>query len=277
MSSSRNPTRPSGPSRGAETNPAAAARVAELGSEAGRGVARTEQLEPVVARVGSCSNRPCAGRRLPAAADAGDEPIAPGERGEHRVASGGNGGGLRIVDDRRQGAVDVAEDRGVAGSARSGSRIGSAAIAPRRRQARTQGARIAVLFGRLRTQNGGDLGAPPLVSRRMARDRTLELAVVATAAGAFSGLFGVGGGSVIVPLLILWFAYGEREATGTSLAAIVIIALLATISQAPTETSTCSRGLLVGLPAVGGVLAGTSLQQRVPERTISLLFARGCS
>ena len=44
-------------------------------------------------------------------------------------------------------------------------------------------------------------------------------------------MFGVGGGSVIVPLLILWFAYGEREATGTSLAAIVVIALLATIAQ----------------------------------------------
>ena len=41
-----------------------------------------------------------------------------------------------------------------------------------------------------------------------------QLAVVGTAAGAFSGLFGVGGGVVIVPLLILWLGYGEREATG---------------------------------------------------------------
>ncbi len=44
-------------------------------------------------------------------------------------------------------------------------------------------------------------------------------------------MFGVGGGTVIVPLLILWFGYGEREATGTSLAAIVVIALLAAIGQ----------------------------------------------
>ena len=41
------------------------------------------------------------------------------------------------------------------------------------------------------------------------------------AAGAFSGLFGVGGGTVIVPLLVLWFGYPEHDATGTSLAAIV--------------------------------------------------------
>ena len=54
--------------------------------------------------------------------------------------------------------------------------------------------------------------------------RLVRLAVIATGAGAFSGLFGVGGGTIIVPLLILWLGYEEREATGTSLAAIVIIA-----------------------------------------------------
>lgn len=107
----------------------------------------------------------------------------------------------------------------------------------------------------------------------MTRDRLLRLAAIATAAGAFSGLFGVGGGTVIVPLLILWFAYGEREATGTSLAAIVVIALLATVGQGLYGNVDILKGLLVGVPAVGGVLAGTALQQRLPERAISLLFA----
>ena len=45
----------------------------------------------------------------------------------------------------------------------------------------------------------------------------MRLAIIATAAGAFSGLFGVGGGTIIVPLLVLWMGYGQREATGTSL------------------------------------------------------------
>jgi len=40
--------------------------------------------------------------------------------------------------------------------------------------------------------------------------RWLKLAVIGTAAGVFSGLFGVGGGIVMVPLLILWLGYGER-------------------------------------------------------------------
>ena len=47
---------------------------------------------------------------------------------------------------------------------------------------------------------------------------------IGTAGGLFSGLFGVGGGVVIVPLLVLWLGYGEREATGTSLGAIAIVA-----------------------------------------------------
>ena len=105
------------------------------------------------------------------------------------------------------------------------------------------------------------------------RDRLLELGLIATAAGAFSGMFGVGGGTVIVPLLILWFAYGEREATGTSLVAIAVIALLAAVGQGLYGNVDLLQGALVGVPAVGGVLLGTSLQQRVSERAISLLFA----
>src|SRR5918998_2329684 len=40
--------------------------------------------------------------------------------------------------------------------------------------------------------------------------RTLRLAAIATAAGAFSGLFGVGGGTIIVPLLVLWLGYEQK-------------------------------------------------------------------
>jgi uncharacterized membrane protein YfcA len=103
--------------------------------------------------------------------------------------------------------------------------------------------------------------------------RTLKLGVIGTAAGAFSGLLGVGGGSVIVPLLIVWLGYREREATGTSMMAIVVIAGLAVAVQAIYGNVDPPDAALVGIPAIAGAIAGTALQQRLPERAISLLFA----
>jgi len=107
----------------------------------------------------------------------------------------------------------------------------------------------------------------------MPQRRTLTLAAIGTAAGLFSGLFGVGGGVVMVPLLILLLGYGEREATGTSLAAIVLIVAVAAAGQGLYGNVHAGDALLVGVPAVGGVIAGTWLQQRVPPRVVSLLFA----
>lgn len=107
----------------------------------------------------------------------------------------------------------------------------------------------------------------------MPSGRWPKLAAIGTAAGVFSGLFGVGGGTVIVPLLILWLSYGEREATGTSLLAIVVIASIAAGVQGIYGNVDVVKALEIGLPAIVGVLAGTWLQQRVRERTISLLFA----
>ncbi len=101
----------------------------------------------------------------------------------------------------------------------------------------------------------------------------MRLAVIGTGAGLFSGLFGVGGGIVIVPLLVLWLGYGTREATGTSLGAIVLIAAAAMLAQGAYGNLHVGDGILVGVPAVGGVLVGTSLQQRVDPRVVSLLFA----
>jgi uncharacterized membrane protein YfcA len=87
--------------------------------------------------------------------------------------------------------------------------------------------------------------------------RTLKLAAIGTAGGVFSGLLGVGGGSVIVPLLIVWLGYGPREATGTSMMAIVVIAAVAVTLQATYGNVDPANAALVG----------------IPERAISLLFA----
>jgi uncharacterized protein len=103
--------------------------------------------------------------------------------------------------------------------------------------------------------------------------RPLKLAAIGTAAGVFSGLFGVGGGSVIVPLLVLWLGYDERAATATSLAAIVLVAAFAAATQGLYGNVHVLDAVLVGVPAVAGVLIGTWLHRRLANRAISLMFA----
>lgn len=104
------------------------------------------------------------------------------------------------------------------------------------------------------------------------RSRLLRLAAIATAAGAFSGLFGVGGGTIIVPLLVLWLGYGQKEATGTSLTAIIVIGTLAAGAQAVYGNVDLWLGVAIGVPGVVGVLAGTTLQQRISERAVAAAF-----
>jgi uncharacterized protein len=99
--------------------------------------------------------------------------------------------------------------------------------------------------------------------------RLSRLGVIATAAGAFAGLFGVGGGTIIVPLLVFWLGYDQRTATATSLAAIVVIGALGTLAQALYGNVDVWHGVLVALPGMAGVLAGTAIQQRLSERAVA--------
>ncbi len=101
----------------------------------------------------------------------------------------------------------------------------------------------------------------------------LRLVLIGLTAGLFSALFGVGGGIVIVPLLILVARLDARPATGTSLAAIGITALAGTIAYAIHGHVEPAYAALVGVPAAAGAVAGTSLQQRLASRTLAYGFA----
>ena len=65
----------------------------------------------------------------------------------------------------------------------------------------------------------------------------------------------------------------EREATGTSLAAIVLIGIVAATLQGVYGNLRYGYGLAIGIPAVAGVVAGTWLQQRIPTRWITRGFS----
>ncbi len=100
-----------------------------------------------------------------------------------------------------------------------------------------------------------------------------QLILIGLVAGLFSALFGVGGGIIVVPLLLLTGRWLERPAMATSLAAIGIIALAGTVSYAFHGELKPGAAALVGLPAAVGAIGGAALQQRLANRTLSLLFA----
>jgi uncharacterized protein len=101
----------------------------------------------------------------------------------------------------------------------------------------------------------------------------VALVLIGLVAGLFSALFGVGGGILIVPLLLLVARLGERPAMATSLGAIGVTALAGVIGYAITGRVRPAEAALVGLPAAVGALAGTALQQLLPRRALSFLFA----
>jgi uncharacterized membrane protein YfcA len=101
----------------------------------------------------------------------------------------------------------------------------------------------------------------------------IRLIPIGLAAGFFGALFGVGGGLVIIPLLLLFTRLNERSAMATSLGAIGIAALAGTIRYAFHGDVEWAYALLVGLPGAGGTIVGTALQQRLRTRVLALAFA----
>jgi uncharacterized protein len=101
----------------------------------------------------------------------------------------------------------------------------------------------------------------------------VRLVLIGLVAGFFSALFGVGGGIVIVPLLLLVFAFEARVATATSLAAIGVTAVSGVVAYAFHGDIRVGYAALVGLPAAASVAGATALQQRLKTRTVELAFA----
>ena len=87
-------------------------------------------------------------------------------------------------------------------------------------------------------------------------------------AGLLSGLFGVGGGTVIVPFLVLFLTFNQRLAAGTSLAAIVPTAAVGVISYAVHDSVAWIPALLLAAGAVVGAQIGTWM---LPRASLTVL------
>ncbi len=122
-----------------------------------------------------------------------------------------------------------------------------------------------------RGATGGDGGV--VEGYRWTPGRVILHISVGLFAGLLSGMFGVGGGIVIVPLLVLVLAYPQRLASGTSLAAIIPAASVGVISYALSGDVAWIPALILAAGAVIGAQVGTWLLPRVPVRALQFGFA----
>lgn len=103
--------------------------------------------------------------------------------------------------------------------------------------------------------------------------RGLALAGVGVLAGLYSGFLGLGGGFVIVPVLTRWFGMDIKQAIGTSLTAVALLAIPGTIAHAYLGHIDWELAALLTLGVVPGALIGARLTQRASSRGVGAAFA----
>lgn len=97
--------------------------------------------------------------------------------------------------------------------------------------------------------------------------------VIGLIAGFASGYVGVGGGFVMVPLMTAWLGIPMKRTSGTSLIAIIILAIPGVIQQALLGHIDYLAGIMLCVGAIPGAVLGARLVPRVPERTLRFIFA----
>lgn len=101
----------------------------------------------------------------------------------------------------------------------------------------------------------------------------LELILLGLASGLLAGLFGVGGGIVIVPALTVLFKLNIKEAIGTSLAVIVPTAIMGSYTHWRHGNVRLFEAGLVAVGAVVSAVIGASITAQLSSQTLKRLFA----
>jgi uncharacterized membrane protein YfcA len=96
---------------------------------------------------------------------------------------------------------------------------------------------------------------------------------IGVAAGVVAGLLGVGGGVLFVPGLVIFLDLTQHQAEGTSLLAIVPVALVGAIAQDRYGNVRRGDALLLGLLSVAGAAGGVALANALSGRFLQVGFA----
>jgi len=108
--------------------------------------------------------------------------------------------------------------------------------------------------------------------KKMARWGALLL--VGTGVGVLGGMFGLGGGTILVPLLVLLFAFEQHRAQGTTLVALVLpTGLLGLVNYTHAHEVDWVFGLLLMPGVFLGAFAGSWLAQKLTPDRLRRVFA----
>ena len=99
-----------------------------------------------------------------------------------------------------------------------------------------------------------------------------RLVAIGLVAGVVSGLLGVGGGVVMVPMLVLWVGYAQREAHATSLGAIIPISIAGVLTFGIAGRVSWVDAAALALGAVIGARLGAGFLARIDERVLKVVF-----
>lgn len=102
----------------------------------------------------------------------------------------------------------------------------------------------------------------------------LAVVVAATATGFLTGFFGVGGGFIVVPILVMVLRLGIRSAAGTSLLVMIIASVAGLLSRigTPVQVDWLVTALFTAGSAIGGLIGGP-VSARVRPSTLTFVFA----
>ncbi|MGH2379813.1 MAG: sulfite exporter TauE/SafE family protein [Candidatus Limnocylindria bacterium] len=105
------------------------------------------------------------------------------------------------------------------------------------------------------------------------RPNLLLLAAIGLAAGVLSGLFGVGGGTIMVPGMVLLAGMAQTRASATSLASIVPIAAVGALVFGQADNVDLPAAAILAVGSLVGVQVGARLMARVGDDRLRIGFA----
>ena len=111
-------------------------------------------------------------------------------------------------------------------------------------------------------------------TREPRRGLDAQLVAIGVVGGLLSGLLGIGGGVIMVPLLVLWAGFGQRDAHALSLGAIIPISVAGIVTFGIAGRVQWLDAVALALGAVAGARIGAALLARIDERALKVVF--GC-